>query len=97
MGLTKDQPGMCSGCGHEHVRPWGTYCKYVKNAIEKCKELNVSEQDFRLHIDLDAMAAETAQALQDSKANIGIGGAGGGQVQLCDGPAGGPSNCSKTV
>lgn len=60
--------GMCNGCGHEHVRPWGSYCKYLKRAVEKCKELHVSELDFKYHIDLDTMAADTAHALEDTKA-----------------------------
>lgn len=67
--------GMCNGCGNEHLRPWGNYCKYLKAAIAKCKELNVSEDDFKLHVDFDAMATDVAQAQAslDAKPPMGSG------------------------
>lgn len=65
--------GMCSGCGNEHIRPWGGYCKYLKRAIEKCKELNLKEDEFLLHIDFDTMNADNEQAKQDSKAGVNTG------------------------
>lgn len=73
MGLTKEQPGMCSGCQQEHIRPLGSYCKYAKEAVLKCQELGLNEKEFLMYIDADPIAAETAEAidnLKDSKAEF---------------------------
>lgn len=48
----------CSACDNEHHGPWGpTRCLFVKAAKDKCLELGLPEEDFRLNLDYSNMEA----------------------------------------
>lgn len=51
--------GKCGACGLDHPRPGEKTCKYLKEAIEKCKACGASEDDWRLYLDIEGASRET--------------------------------------
>lgn len=51
--------GVCGACGLEHPRPGEKTCKYLKDAIQKCKDCGADESDWRLYLDTDGASRET--------------------------------------
>lgn len=51
--------GKCNVCGLTHPRPGEKSCKYQRQAVEKCKSLRVSEEDWRLNLDEETASRET--------------------------------------
>lgn len=57
----------CKACENKHHGPWGSMCVFVKAAKQKCVELKVSEEEFRLHLDFTDMEKYDSGALDDSE------------------------------
>lgn len=57
----------CKACDNKHHGPWGSMCLFVKAAKEKCLELKVSEDEFRLHLDFTDMEKYDSGAVDDEE------------------------------
>lgn len=55
--------GKCNACGLDHPKPGEKSCRFLKEAKDRCKSLGVSEEDWKLYLDEDRAARETAESL----------------------------------